>query len=186
MIRINNAARIASDRFRWSMTVNHKACQNDKTLLVHPKIKILSSYSPSCRFRVWICSAHKAIVSPQKTWIWIRPLNLFIYIFFRSFKFQGNCIFICVWKINTNLIGLKWHEGEYMMTEFTFLSLLYLINTVSWVLDKTSSRIISYTALIAYISSHFCIMISRYNDVSLHPLVRFNTNVSSLPKERMM
>lgn len=40
-------------------------------------------------------------------------------------------IFVCVWKLNENRIGLKQHEGEYMMTGVHFLGELYHINTVS-------------------------------------------------------
>ncbi len=35
-------------------------------------------------------------------------------------------ILICVLKMNQNLMGLKWHEGEKIMTEFSFLGELSL------------------------------------------------------------
>jgi len=40
-------------------------------------------------------------------------------------------ILICVCNLNENYIGLKRHEGEYMMIAFTFLGELYFINAVS-------------------------------------------------------
>ncbi len=44
----------------------------------------------------------------------------------RALKFKQKKIVICVPMMNERLMGLEWHQGEYLITSLTFLSELTL------------------------------------------------------------
>jgi len=67
--------------------------------------------------------AHCKSVHHIKPWVSSKSLTVFGFLSFRGMDFK--------WKDKSLWLYKKYLKGEYMMTEFTILGELYLINTLS-------------------------------------------------------